>query len=63
MPMYPFECEACGKRFDELTAYDRRGDVACPDCGGATRVLVAGFAMKAGGGASGPAPVRSSGFS
>jgi putative FmdB family regulatory protein len=32
MPVYEFECEQCGRRFEELTSSDTRG-LACPDCG------------------------------
>lgn len=32
MPVYEFECEGCGERFEELTASDARS-VACPHCG------------------------------
>ena len=35
MPIYEFECEQCGSRFEELMALD--GAAACPSCG-ATRV-------------------------
>lgn len=48
MPMYNFECEQCGRRFEEIVAYDRRQDVSCPDCQGHTRVLISGFAVRAG---------------
>ena len=34
MPIYEFECEECGSRFEELVAPDAA--VACPSCG-ATR--------------------------
>ena len=39
MPIYEFECEECGARFEELVAAD--GAVACPSCGseGARRLL------------------------
>ncbi|HYF94697.1 MAG TPA: zinc ribbon domain-containing protein [Symbiobacteriaceae bacterium] len=49
MPMYNFACEECGKRFEEIVAYNRRHEVKCPDCQGATRVLISGFAVKSGG--------------
>jgi putative FmdB family regulatory protein len=32
MPIYEFECEECGKRFEELTPGDTRS-LACPGCG------------------------------
>jgi putative FmdB family regulatory protein len=35
MPIYEFECEGCGERFEELVAADADG-VECPACG-ATR--------------------------
>jgi putative FmdB family regulatory protein len=31
MPIYEFECEGCGGRFEELVATG--GGVACPSCG------------------------------
>jgi putative FmdB family regulatory protein len=31
MPIYEFECEECGERFEELVAAG--GGVACPSCG------------------------------
>ena len=31
MPIYEFECEECGVRFEELVAPD--GSAACPSCG------------------------------
>jgi putative FmdB family regulatory protein len=32
MPVYEFECEGCGVRFEELTTSDVRS-LACPECG------------------------------
>jgi putative FmdB family regulatory protein len=31
MPIYEFECEECGERFEELVASGR--SAACPSCG------------------------------
>jgi putative FmdB family regulatory protein len=31
MPVYEFECEECGNRFEELTAAGASG-LACPSC-------------------------------
>jgi putative FmdB family regulatory protein len=40
MPVYEFECEECGRRFEELIAGDARS-LACPECGsGRTRRLL-----------------------
>jgi putative FmdB family regulatory protein len=33
VPIYEFECEECGVRFEELVAASAE-DVACPACGG-----------------------------
>jgi putative FmdB family regulatory protein len=32
MPVYEFECEECGERFEELTSSDTRS-LECPRCG------------------------------
>lgn len=32
MPVYEFECEECGERFEELVASDTR-EAPCPRCG------------------------------
>jgi len=32
VPVYEFECEQCGQRFEELVASDAKG-IACPACG------------------------------
>lgn len=43
MPIYEFECEACGARFEELVAVGAA--VACPECGSErTRRLYSGVA-------------------
>jgi putative FmdB family regulatory protein len=40
MPVYEFECEECGERFEELVPSDARG-MACTRCGSArTRRLL-----------------------
>ncbi|HUC00768.1 MAG TPA: zinc ribbon domain-containing protein [Solirubrobacterales bacterium] len=40
MPIYEFECEECGARFEELVAADAPAP-ACPECGAArTRRLI-----------------------
>lgn len=65
MPFYNFQCEQCGKRFEELVAYDRRNEVVCPTCQGETRVLVSSFAVRGGGGGGtlSAAPVSAPRFS
>jgi putative FmdB family regulatory protein len=40
MPVYEFECEECGRRFEELTSSDS-GSLPCPRCrSGRTRRLL-----------------------
>jgi putative FmdB family regulatory protein len=40
MPIYEFECEECGARFEELVGVDA-APVACPSCGaGRSRRLI-----------------------
>jgi putative FmdB family regulatory protein len=42
MPIYEFECDACGERFEELVAPDVAA-LACPACGSErTRRLMSG---------------------
>jgi putative FmdB family regulatory protein len=44
VPIYEFECEACGERFEELVAAGAESE-PCPACGSArTRRLLSGFA-------------------
>ena len=44
MPIYEFECEGCGERFEELVAAGAES-VPCPACASArTRRLLSGFA-------------------
>ncbi|GFZ93540.1 hypothetical protein GCM10011408_11630 [Dyella caseinilytica] len=33
MPIYEFQCNACGHRFDRLQKISDPDPVACPDCG------------------------------
>lgn len=48
MPLYRFECEKCGHRFEELVSFSKRDQVVCPHCAGSTRVLVSSFAAQTG---------------
>lgn len=33
MPLYEYECSACGKRFDRLVSVSAADDAVCPRCG------------------------------
>ncbi|WP_214364671.1 FmdB family zinc ribbon protein [Pseudonocardia sp. H11422] len=43
MPIYVYRCD-CGLRFERLTSFDADAP-ACPECGGATRKVPAGFSL------------------
>lgn len=42
MPIYEYFCEKCGKRFEIMTAIDRRDEAKCPECGGGVRRVYEG---------------------
>jgi len=73
MPLYEYQCGACGQRFEELVSVSAEAP-ACPSCGaaGATRILSAVCGRASGKGtadspAAGPFPTNmgcgSGGFS
>jgi len=33
MPLFEYECEDCGSRFEKLVRGDRRDGIECPQCG------------------------------
>ncbi len=42
MPLYEYECEDCGERFEKLTSASKKDEASeCPECGSANtgRVL------------------------
>jgi putative FmdB family regulatory protein len=43
MPIYVYRCD-CGLRFEQLTSFDAPPP-GCPECGGATRKIPAGFSL------------------
>ena len=63
MPIYEYECKACGEKFSALLSMSQRDEaestLPCPACGEKdSRRLISSFAssVKGGGAASGPAP-------
>lgn len=64
MPMYEYECQACGHNFETRQKFSDAPLTTCPECQGGVRKLIsqAGFALKGGGwyqqsyGSSGAAP-------
>ena len=51
MPLYEFECPACGRVFEELRRSGDDAEAACPDCGRpAPRIVsLSSFALKGSG--------------
>jgi putative FmdB family regulatory protein len=39
MPLYEYECESCGVRFERLQHVDEEPVKSCPECGGNVRRL------------------------
>ena len=46
MPLYEYECEACGNRFETIQKFSDSPLEACPKCGGKVRKLVAAPAFQ-----------------
>jgi putative FmdB family regulatory protein len=53
MPIYEYECTACGHTFEKLVS-SHRSRPQCPECNGKPRRLLSSFAAHQGG-SSGPA--------
>jgi putative FmdB family regulatory protein len=46
MPLFEYECAACGARFERLVRDSRRGAGECPSCGSRNvRKLMSAFAV------------------
>ena len=39
MPLYEYECDACGRRFERIQKFSDPPATVCPNCGGAVRKL------------------------
>lgn len=46
MPLYEYECSACGHRFELIQKFSDPPEKACPKCGGELHKLVGAPAMK-----------------
>ncbi|KHK03012.1 FmdB family zinc ribbon protein [Desulfovibrio sp. TomC] len=48
MPLYEYQCPACGRVFEELRRSGDEAEAACPECGaGAPRIVsLSAFALK-----------------
>jgi len=48
MPLYEYECQECGKQFEELQGFKDKPLIMCRFCGGAVRRLISqtSFSLK-----------------
>lgn len=46
MPLYEYECDACGHRFERIQKFSDALVSACPECGGAVRKLLSSPAIQ-----------------
>ena len=46
MPLYEYECDACGHRFEKIRKFSDPPLAACPKCAGAIRKLVSSPAFQ-----------------
>lgn len=46
MPLYEYECEKCGRRFEVIQKFSDAPIEACQSCGGAVRKLLASPAIQ-----------------
>jgi putative FmdB family regulatory protein len=46
MPLYEYECDACGRRFERIQKFSDPPETSCPTCGGAVRKLLSSPAIQ-----------------
>jgi putative FmdB family regulatory protein len=46
MPLYEYECDACGHRFEKIQKFSDPLEDTCPTCGGPVRKLVSSPAIQ-----------------
>jgi len=46
MPLYEYECESCGARFERIQKFSDPPVTVCPTCGGAVRKLLSSPAIQ-----------------
>jgi putative FmdB family regulatory protein len=46
MPLYEYECEKCGHRFEKIQKFSDALETVCPKCGGALRKLMSSPAIQ-----------------
>jgi putative FmdB family regulatory protein len=45
MPIYEYECQSCGYRFERMQSYSDSPLTACPDCQGRVRRVISGVGV------------------
>ena len=46
MPLYEYECDACGQRFEQIQSFSDPPVEKCPTCGGPVRKLMSNPAFQ-----------------
>jgi putative FmdB family regulatory protein len=46
MPLYEYECDACGHRFEKIQKFSDPPEQTCPKCGGTVHKLLASPAIQ-----------------
>jgi putative FmdB family regulatory protein len=46
MPLYEYQCDACGHRFEKIQKYSDALETTCPKCGGVVHKLVSSPAIQ-----------------
>ena len=46
MPLYEYQCDACGRRFERIQKFSDPPVTECPECGGAVRKLLSSPAIQ-----------------
>ena len=46
MPLYEYQCDACGHRFERIQKFSDPPVDACPSCGGSVRKLISSPAIQ-----------------
>ncbi|HWF85712.1 MAG TPA: zinc ribbon domain-containing protein [Vicinamibacterales bacterium] len=46
MPLYEYQCDVCGHRFEKIQKYSDPLETTCPKCGGVVRKLVSSPAIQ-----------------
>ena len=46
MPLYEYECESCGRRFERIQKFSDPPPATCPNCGGPVRKLFSSPAIQ-----------------